>query len=96
MKVRSRFAAAAVVAGLSLAVCGLGHADASEYRYGPKETLVKARVATSATASTKTPGAFARTTQEVKDRGNPVIAAGPRNTILTKGASEGAMLSRTQ
>jgi hypothetical protein len=95
MKVRSRFAAP-LVAGLSLAVCGLVHADASEYRYGPKETLVKSLAATPAAASSKTQGTFARTTQEVKDRGNPVFAAGPRNTILTKGASEGAMLSRTQ
>jgi hypothetical protein len=95
MKIRSRFAAP-LLAGLSLAMCGLVHADASEYRYGPKETLVKSLAATSAAAPGKTQSAFARTTQEVKDRGNPVIAAGPRNTILTKSASEGAMLSRTQ
>jgi len=91
MKVRSRLAAV-LVAGFSLTLCGLVHADASEYRYGPKETLVKDRAATSA----KPQRAFAHTTQEVKDRGNPVFAAGPRNTILTKGASKGAMLSRTQ
>jgi hypothetical protein len=92
MNIRSRHIAS-LVAGLSLAVCGLVHADASEYRYGPKETLVKNRATT---ASSDAQQAIARAKQEVKDRGNPVFAAGPRNTILSKGANESAMLSRAQ
>ena len=91
MKIRSRLFAS-LVAGLSLAAC-MAHADTVPFRYGPKDTLVKQQVTPSKTSTADSQRAYVATTQSIKDRGQQIFTAGPRNTILIDRTTEDAMLS---